>query len=82
MYHWHPLMPDTFNISGNMYTVKEFLFRPDIVVKHGMREFVDGLVNSRAGAVSLLSVILCILNKTKLLYPRLAESTQFCEIFG
>ncbi|XP_053381120.1 prostaglandin G/H synthase 2-like isoform X1 [Mercenaria mercenaria] len=50
MYHWHPLMPDEFNISGTTYTVKDFLFRPDIVLKHGMRDFVDGLVHQRAGA--------------------------------
>ena len=52
MYHWHPLMPDTFNISGTVYTVKDFLFRPDLVIKHGMRDFVAGLINQRAGAVS------------------------------
>ncbi|WAR30236.1 PGH2-like protein [Mya arenaria] len=50
MYHWHPIMPETFNISGTTYGVKDFLFRPDIVVKHGMRDFVNGLVNERAGA--------------------------------
>ena len=52
MYHWHPLMPDTFNISGTVYTVKDFLFRPDLVVKHGMKDFMEGLLNQRAGAVS------------------------------
>ena len=53
MYHWHPLMPEEFNISGTIYTVKDFLFRPDLVLKHGMRDFVDGLVHQRAGAVSI-----------------------------
>ena len=53
MYHWHPLMPDTFNISGTVYTVKDFLFRPDLVVKHGMKDFMEGLLNQRAGAVSM-----------------------------
>ena len=53
MYHWHPLMPDTFNISGTVYTVKDFLFRPDLVVKHGMKDFLEGLLNQRAGAVSM-----------------------------
>ncbi|XP_052223154.1 prostaglandin G/H synthase 2-like isoform X2 [Dreissena polymorpha] len=50
MYHWHPLMPEEFNISGTTYGVKDFLFRPDIVIKHGMRNFVDGMVHQRAGA--------------------------------
>lgn len=52
MYHWHPLMPDHFNISGTVYTLKDFLFRPDFVIKHGMKDFVSGLINQRAGAVS------------------------------
>ena len=56
MYHWHPLMPDTFNISDTIYTVKDFLFRPDIVIKHGMKDFVTGLVNQRAGAVSIFNL--------------------------
>ncbi|KAL4218779.1 Prostaglandin G/H synthase 2 [Mactra antiquata] len=50
MYHWHPLMPEEFNISGTTYTVSDFLFRPDLVVKHGMKDFVEGLMNQRAGA--------------------------------
>ncbi|KAK3088071.1 hypothetical protein FSP39_014318 [Pinctada imbricata] len=50
LYHWHPLMPDEFNINGTKYNLKEFLFHPEVVVKHGMREFVDSLSKQRAGA--------------------------------
>ena len=60
MYHWHPLMPEEFNITGTTYGVKDFLFRPDIVIKHGMRNFVDGLIHQRAGAVSLHFVLLLL----------------------
>ena len=56
MYHWHPLMPDMFNISGTVYTVKDFMFRPDLVVKHGMKDFMEGLLNQRAGAVSMKTI--------------------------
>ncbi|XP_062622377.1 prostaglandin G/H synthase 2-like [Saccostrea cucullata] len=49
LYHWHPLMPDEFNINGTKYTLKEFEYHPEIVVKHGMREFVDSLSKQRAG---------------------------------
>lgn len=49
LYHWHPLMPDEINISGTMYNLKEFMFHPELVVKHGMRNFVDSLSKQRAG---------------------------------
>ena len=52
LYHWHPLMPDDFNINGTKYNLKEFVFHPEILVKHGIREFVDSLSKQRAGAVS------------------------------
>ncbi|KAK3600358.1 hypothetical protein CHS0354_015956 [Potamilus streckersoni] len=52
LYHWHPLMPDSFNISGTVYTVKDFMFRPDLVIKHGMNNFVVGMIKQRAGRMS------------------------------
>ncbi|KAK3600354.1 hypothetical protein CHS0354_015951 [Potamilus streckersoni] len=52
LYHWHPLMPESFNISGTVYPVKDFKFRPDIVVKHGMKNFVEGMIKQRAGRMS------------------------------
>lgn len=51
VYHWHPLVPDEFNISGTIYNMKEFLYHPEIVVKHGMRDFVDSMIKQRAGLV-------------------------------
>ena len=58
LYHWHPLMPDDFNINGTKYNLKEFVFHPEILVKHGIREFVDSLSKQRAGAVSSKSSLL------------------------
>lgn len=51
-------MPDEINISGTMYNLKEFMFHPELVVKHGMRNFVDSLSKQRAGLVSSLSLSL------------------------
>nr|XP_011440168.2 prostaglandin G/H synthase 2 [Crassostrea gigas]XP_034302669.1 prostaglandin G/H synthase 2 [Crassostrea gigas]XP_034302670.1 prostaglandin G/H synthase 2 [Crassostrea gigas] len=51
VYHWHPLVPDEFNISGTIYNMKEFLYHPEIVVKHGLRDFVDSMIKQRAGLV-------------------------------
>ncbi|KAL5011733.1 hypothetical protein ScPMuIL_010284 [Solemya velum] len=52
LYHWHPLMPDTFNISATQYSIKDFVFHPELVLKHGMKAFVHGLNNQRAGQMS------------------------------
>lgn len=56
LYHWHPLMPDEFNINGTKYNLKDFMFHPEIVVKHGMREFVDSMSRQRAGFVCIMSL--------------------------
>ena len=51
MYHWHPFSPDEFNISGTIYSIDEFMYRPEMAVKHGMRDFVDSMSRSLAGKV-------------------------------
>ena len=56
LYHWHPLMPDEFNITGTIYTLKDFMFHPEIVVKHGLSDFVDSLSKQRAGMVNALYI--------------------------
>lgn len=53
LYHWHPLMPEEFNVEGTNYTVKDFLYNPGLVVKHGMGTFVDSLSRQRAGAFTV-----------------------------
>ena len=57
LYHWHPLMPEVFNIGDTNYTVKDFLYNPGLVVKHGLGTFVDALSRQRAGAVSISLII-------------------------
>ncbi|XP_050414504.1 prostaglandin G/H synthase 2 [Patella vulgata] len=52
LYHWHPLMPDEFNISGTVYPIKDFVFQSDLVIKHGMKSFVDSFSKQRAGMMS------------------------------
>ena len=53
LYHWHPLMPEVFNIGDTNYTVKDFLYNPGLVVKHGLGTFVDALSRQRAGAFTV-----------------------------
>lgn len=49
LYHWHPLMPDDFNINGTHYNLRDFVYHPEIVIKHGMHDFVEALSRQRAG---------------------------------
>ena len=51
MYHWHPFSPDEYNISGTIYPFKDFEYHSEIVVKHGMRNFVESMSRSLAGKV-------------------------------
>ena len=51
MYHWHPFSPDEFDVSGTTYTIDEFMYHPEIVVKHGMSSFVDSMSKGLCGKV-------------------------------
>ena len=51
VYHWHPFSPDEFNISGKVYSIDDFLFHPEVVVEHGMKDFVDSMSRGLAGKV-------------------------------
>lgn len=52
LYHWHPLMPDEFNISGTIYPMKDFMFHSELVLKHGTAAFTESLSRQRAGHMS------------------------------
>lgn len=54
LYHWHPLLPDEFNISGTIYQMKDFMFHSELVVKHGISAFTDSLSRQRAGQVGIV----------------------------
>ena len=63
MYHWHPFNPDEYNISGTVYSIDEFMYHPEMTVKHGMRDFVDSMSRSLAGKVHALLQIICALSQ-------------------
>nr|AAF93168.1 cyclooxygenase [Gersemia fruticosa] len=52
MYHWHPFSPDEYNISGSTYSIQDFMYHPEIVVKHGMSSFVDSMSKGLCGQMS------------------------------
>ncbi|CAG5125570.1 unnamed protein product, partial [Candidula unifasciata] len=52
LYHWHPLMPDEFNINGTIYPMKDYMFHSELVVKYGTSVFTESLSRQRAGHMS------------------------------
>ncbi|GFO21192.1 prostaglandin g/h synthase 2 [Plakobranchus ocellatus] len=45
-------MPDSFNISGKIYEMKDYIFKSDLVVKYGTAAMTDSLSRQRAGHMS------------------------------
>ncbi|XP_041368603.1 prostaglandin G/H synthase 2-like isoform X2 [Gigantopelta aegis] len=52
LYRWHPLMPDNFNITGTVYKMNEFVFHSELVIKHGLTDFVESMSRQQAGRMS------------------------------
>ncbi len=52
-------MPEEFNVDGTVYTIGDFMFTSEPVLKHGMRAFVDAMSKSLGGKVkwNILTVI-------------------------
>lgn len=55
LYHWHPLMPDTFQIQRQVYTYPQFLFNNSIVAQYGISNLVESFSKQQAGRVSISS---------------------------
>lgn len=53
LYHWHPLMPDSFHIEEKNYNYKEFVFNTSVVTEHGIASLVESFSKQIAGRVRL-----------------------------
>ncbi|XP_071097198.1 prostaglandin G/H synthase 2-like [Haliotis cracherodii] len=51
LYHWHPLMPSEFNVSGSIIPMKDYVYHSELVMKTGLANFVDSMTRQRAGMV-------------------------------
>lgn len=51
LYHWHPLMPDSFHIEERDYSYKEFVFNTSVVTEHGIGNLVESFTKQIAGRV-------------------------------
>lgn len=52
LYHWHPLMPNAFQVGSQEYSYEQFLFNTSILVDYGVEALVDAFSRQRAGRVS------------------------------
>uniref|UniRef100_A0A7N6FHV1 Uncharacterized protein n=1 Tax=Anabas testudineus TaxID=64144 RepID=A0A7N6FHV1_ANATE len=52
LYHWHPLMPDSFHIEEKEYSYKQFVFNTSVVTEHGIGSLVESFTNQIAGRVA------------------------------
>lgn len=55
LYHWHPLMPDTFHIEEMEYNYKQFVFNTSVVTEHGIGSLVESFTKQVAGRVRTFS---------------------------
>ncbi|XP_011479871.1 prostaglandin G/H synthase 1 [Oryzias latipes] len=51
LYHWHPLMPDSFHINGDELSYKHFLFNTSILTHYGVEKLVDSFSRQIAGQI-------------------------------
>uniref|UniRef100_A0A8D2GTB0 Prostaglandin G/H synthase 2 n=2 Tax=Urocitellus parryii TaxID=9999 RepID=A0A8D2GTB0_UROPR len=52
LYHWHPLLPDTFQIHDQEYNYQQFIYNNSILLEHGLTQFVESFTRQIAGRVS------------------------------
>lgn len=56
LYHWHPLMPDSFLINGNELLYEQFLFNTSVLTHYGIEKMVDAFSRQPAGQVETTDV--------------------------
>ncbi|XP_074251398.1 prostaglandin G/H synthase 1 isoform X3 [Saimiri boliviensis] len=49
LYHWHPLMPDSFKVGSREYSYEQFLFNTSMLVDYGVEALVDAFSRQSAG---------------------------------
>lgn len=57
LYHWHPLLPDTFQIHDQEYTFQQFLYNNSIMLEHGLSHMVKSFSKQSAGRVGALKLL-------------------------
>ncbi|KAM9338027.1 prostaglandin G/H synthase 1-like [Symphorus nematophorus] len=51
LYHWHPLMPDSFYINGDELSYTQFLFNTSVLTHYGIDKIVEAFSRQPAGKI-------------------------------
>ncbi|XP_056144938.1 prostaglandin G/H synthase 1 [Lampris incognitus] len=51
LYHWHPLMPDSFLIDGDEIPYSQFLHNTSILMHYGLEKLIDAFSRQQAGQI-------------------------------
>uniref|UniRef100_A0A3Q2V4S7 Prostaglandin G/H synthase 1 n=2 Tax=Haplochromis burtoni TaxID=8153 RepID=A0A3Q2V4S7_HAPBU len=51
LYHWHPLMPDSFLINGDELSYEQFLFNTSVLTHYGVEALVDSFSRQIVGQI-------------------------------
>lgn len=51
LYHWHPLMPDSFLIDGEDIPYSQFIYNSSLLTHYGVEKMVDAFSQQAAGQV-------------------------------
>uniref|UniRef100_A0A4X2LJ33 Prostaglandin G/H synthase 1 n=1 Tax=Vombatus ursinus TaxID=29139 RepID=A0A4X2LJ33_VOMUR len=51
LYHWHPLMPDSFVVGQQEYSYEQFVFNTSMLLDYGVEALVEAFSRQRAGQI-------------------------------
>ncbi|XP_028919822.1 prostaglandin G/H synthase 1 [Ornithorhynchus anatinus] len=88
LYHWHPLMPDSFVVGSREYSYEEFVFNTSMLLDYGVESLVDAFSRQPAGQIGggeninrhILHVAIGVIEESREL--RLQPFNEYRKRFG
>ncbi|KAJ6652846.1 hypothetical protein lerEdw1_010564, partial [Lerista edwardsae] len=88
LYHWHPLMPDSFVVQGHEYSYEQFVYNTTMLTDYGVEALVEAFSRQPAGQIGggqninkhLLRVAIGVIEESRLL--RLQPFNEYRKRFG
>ncbi|CAH2315878.1 prostaglandin G H synthase 1 [Pelobates cultripes] len=88
LYHWHPLMPDSFQISEDEYDYGKFVYNTSVLTDYGVEALVESFTKQAAGKIgggkntnlNLLKVAMGIIEESRKL--RLQPFNEYRKRFN
>ncbi|XP_029469616.1 prostaglandin G/H synthase 1 [Rhinatrema bivittatum] len=88
LYHWHALMPDTFDIQDQKFSYESFIYNSSMLLDYGVETLVESFTNQHAGQIGgvknihsyILKVAVGVIEESRLL--RLQPFNEYRKRFG